>query len=45
MGPGVTPIVQWVGNRLGGFDAAAQAAATQEFDAILGGDRHCALER
>jgi hypothetical protein len=45
MGPGVTPIVQWVGARLTRFSAAAQAAATQKFDQILGGDRHCAPER
>jgi hypothetical protein len=45
IGPGVTPIVQWVGNRLTSFDPAAQAAATQQFDAILGGDKHCAPER
>lgn len=45
IGPGVTPIVQWVGNRLPAFDAAAQAAATREFDAILGADKHCAPER
>jgi len=45
MGPGVTPIVQWVGSRLMSYDPAAQAAATREFDQILGGDRHCAPER
>jgi len=45
MGPGVTPIVQWVGDRLTSLDPSAQAAATQEFDAILGGDKHCAPER
>ena len=45
IGPGVTPIVQWVGDRLNAFDAAAQALATQEFDQILGGDAHCAPER
>jgi len=46
MGPGVTPIVQWVGSRLSGsFDPAANAAARSHFDAILGGDAHCAAER
>ena len=45
MGPGVTPIVQWVGPRLGQFDQAVNDQATQEFDQILGGDAHCAPER
>jgi hypothetical protein len=45
MGPGVTPIVQWVGQKLGPYDAAQNAGATQEFDQILGGDAHCAPER
>jgi hypothetical protein len=45
MGPGVTPIVQWAGPRLGAYDPGAQAQATQAFDQILGGDRHCAPER
>lgn len=45
IGPGVMPIVQWVGKRLTQFDAAEQAAATKRFDAILGDDRHCAPER
>jgi hypothetical protein len=45
MGPGVTPIVQWVGSRLTQLDPAAEADATQHFDAILGGDKHCAPER
>jgi hypothetical protein len=45
MGPGVTPIVQWVGSRLGAYDAARNATATEAFDEILGGDRHCAPER
>ena len=46
VGPGVTPIVQWVGTRLSGpFSAAANAAARRRFDAILGGDHHCAPER
>jgi hypothetical protein len=45
MGPGVTPIVQWVGQKLGPYDAGQNASATQEFDQILGGDAHCAPER
>ena len=45
MGPGVTPIVQWVGSRLGSYDSSAQATATGAFDQILGGDHHCAAER
>lgn len=45
MGPGVMPIIQWKGKRLTRFDAAAQAAARRRFDAILGGDAHCAPER
>ena len=45
MGPGVTPIVQWVGTKLGPFDGAQNAAAAQQFDQILGGDAHCAAER
>jgi hypothetical protein len=45
IGPGVTPIVQWVGNKLVSFDQNAQSQATQQFDAILGSDRHCAPER
>ena len=44
-GPGVTPIVRWVGDRLTGHDSAAQRAATRAFDALLGGDAHCAPER
>jgi len=45
MGPGVAPIVQWAGNRLTKIDRAAEADATQHFDAILGADKHCAPER
>jgi hypothetical protein len=45
MGPGVTPIVQWEGPKLRAHDAAAQARATEAFDLILAGDRHCAPER
>ena len=45
MGPGVTPIVQWEGPRLGSFDRAQNAEETAVFDQILGGDKHCAPER
>jgi len=45
MGPGVTPIVQWEGARLGLFDRARNAELTRIFDQILGGDKHCARER
>ena len=45
MGPGVTPIVQWVGSKLGAYDADKDAQMTQVFDQILGGDQHCASER
>lgn len=45
IGPGVMPVIQWVGKRLTRFDPVQQAAATARFDAILGSDRHCAPER
>ena len=46
MGPGVMPIVQWVGRRLqGGFSSAANASARAHFDAVMGRDTHCAAER
>lgn len=45
MGPGVTPVVQWEGSRLGAYDAGANSEATRTFDTLLGGDRHCAPER
>ena len=45
MGPGVTPVVQWEGPRLGAFERTTQAAAAAKFDEILGGDKHCAPER
>jgi hypothetical protein len=41
----VTPVVQAIIPRLSTFDAGAQREATQKFDEILGGDRHCAPER
>ena len=46
MGPGVTPIVATVVNKLSDqFDASANAAARAHFDEILAGDAHCAPER
>jgi hypothetical protein len=46
IGPGVTPIVQWVGKRLEGpFSPARNGAARRHFDAILGGDHDCGPER
>jgi hypothetical protein len=45
IGPGVTPVVQWEGPRLGARSAAVQAAAAAKFDELLGGDKHCAAER
>jgi hypothetical protein len=37
--------VQTTVPRLRRYDAAAQREATRVFDAILGGDKHCAPER
>jgi hypothetical protein len=45
MGPGVMPIVQWEGPKLGARSQSAQEAAQAKFDEILGGDKHCAPER
>jgi hypothetical protein len=45
IGPGVTPIVQWEGPKLGARSDAVQTAAQAKFDEILGGDKHCAPER
>jgi hypothetical protein len=45
IGPGVTPIVQWVGPRLGARSQAHQTDMQAKFDEILGGDNHCAAER
>ena len=45
MGPGVTPIVQWEGARLGPYDRTKNAEITNIFDQILGNDKHCARER
>jgi len=45
MGPGVTPVVQWEGAKLGSYDAARNEELQRIFDRILGGDTHCAAER
>jgi hypothetical protein len=45
MGPGVTPIVQWEGAKLGARSQVAQTDAVAKFDELLGGDKHCAPER
>jgi hypothetical protein len=45
IGPGVTPIVQWVGSRLGAYQPSLNAGLTATFDQILDGDAHCAPER
>jgi hypothetical protein len=46
MGPGVTPIVATVVDRLSDqFSASANSAARAHFDQILAGDQHCAPER
>jgi hypothetical protein len=45
MGPGVTPDLQWVGDGLGAYDAAADARFNALFDSFLAGDKVCAPER
>lgn len=45
MGPGVTPDLQWVGDGLGAYDAAADARFNALFDSFLAGDKACARER
>ena len=45
MGPGVTPDVQWEGDTLGPYDAAAEKAFTALFDEWIGDDPACAAER
>ena len=45
MGPGVTPIVQWEGARLGQYDRGRNLVSAAKFDEILGSDKHCAPER
>ena len=44
-GPGVTPIVEWEGPRLGPYDPARDAQINAIFDQVLRGDRVCAKER
>jgi hypothetical protein len=44
-GPGVTPIVEWDGPRLGPYDPAQDAQINGIFDQVLAGDRVCAKER
>jgi hypothetical protein len=45
MGPGVTPDVQWEGDALGAYDAAAEKGFTALFDQWIGDDPACAAER
>jgi hypothetical protein len=45
MGPGVTPDVQWEGDTLGAYDAAAEKANTELFDQWIGDDPACTAER
>ena len=44
-GPGVTPIVEWGGPRLGPYDPVQDAQINGIFDQVLAGDRVCAKER
>jgi hypothetical protein len=45
MGPGVTPIVQWEGAGLGGYDPVRDQLFNSVFDRFLSGDRVCVRER
>jgi hypothetical protein len=45
VGPGVTPDVEWEGEGLGPYDAAADARANAIFDSLMAGDARCARER
>jgi hypothetical protein len=45
MGPGVTPVLRWEGERLGAYDRGRDAAFNRIFDDVLGGDEKCAAER
>jgi hypothetical protein len=46
MGPGVTPIVEWEGAGLGGYDAARDVGFNQLFDRLVGPeDKVCTRER
>ena len=44
-GPGVTPVVQWQGPGLGGYDAVRDRTFNSAFDQLLSGDRVCVRER
>jgi hypothetical protein len=44
-GPGVTPIVQWEGARLGPYDPVEDGRINKIFDSILVGDKKCERER
>jgi len=44
-GPGVTPIIEWEGPRLGPYDPVRDAQINAIFDQIIAGDRVCAKER
>jgi hypothetical protein len=45
MGPGVTPVVRWEGERLGPYNRVRDSAINRVFDEVLGGDEKCAGER
>jgi hypothetical protein len=46
MGPGVTPIVSWEGDRLGRYDRAQDAIYNELFDRLVGpDDKVCTAER
>jgi hypothetical protein len=46
MGPGVTPVVQWEGEGLHGYDAAADRVFNRRFDELVGpADKVCTPER
>jgi hypothetical protein len=45
MGPGVTPVLEWEGARLGPYDPVQDAQINAIFDQVMSGDRVCANER
>lgn len=45
MGPGVTPVVTWEANGLGGYDASRYGELNALFDRLMAGDAACAAER
>lgn len=45
IGPGVTPVIQWEGPRLGPYDPVEDAKTNAVFDQVMAGDRVCAVER